>query len=299
MKIIQSFWTKPFLRSSNSLIDARLNGGWTSRKYNYFSWALSCLQLLKYYKEVELVTDDLGRFLLIDQMQLPYTGVSVGLNDLDDQEPGLWALGKIYAYQLQDGPFLHVDNDIFIWKEFADRITNAPLSAQNRESNSSLYAETFREVCEKFTYLPSFLRSQNGAPSLSCSNVGIVGGNAVGFFKEYTAEAFKFVEENANAIRKNIGSMNTAYLNIIYEQLFFLHLAAERAIPVTYLFPEHDNIPRHLGLFHKAEQNDQFVHCLGTYKQNRIVYEILELKLKSLYPDYYYRILDLLANAEL
>src|SRR5215213_9355428 len=105
MKIVQSFWTKPFLQAGEFLIDSRMNGGWLDRKYNYFSWALSCLQLRKYYSEVELVTDNLGKFILIDCMQLPYTKVVVRLNEIDHYDSSLWALGKIFAYSLQTTPF--------------------------------------------------------------------------------------------------------------------------------------------------------------------------------------------------
>jgi hypothetical protein len=98
MKIIQSFWTKPFLQSPD-LQDSRMNGGWPARKYNYFSWALSCLQLCRYYQNVELVTDDLGKFILIEKLKLPYTSVKTELNRINDYNAGLWALGKICAYR--------------------------------------------------------------------------------------------------------------------------------------------------------------------------------------------------------
>jgi hypothetical protein len=299
MKILQSFWTKPFLQSTASLKDARLNGGWPSRKYNYFSWALSCLQLLKYYRQVELVTDDLGKFLLIDKLQLPYTGVNVELNALDNYHPGLWALGKIYAYQLQESPFLHVDNDIFIWKEFDERITHAALTAQNRESNSAVYAETFHDIYRQFKYMPPCLRELEGAPTIPCSNTGIIGGTAGSFFKGYAEEIFAFLQENSDQIRDNIQNVNTAYLNVIYEQVIFLQLAKDKGLDITYLFPDNHDIPKYLGLFHAAGRNQGFVHCLGTYKLNRIVYEVLEVKLKTLYPEYYYRILDLMSSSEI
>ena len=97
MKIVQSFWTKPFLSGGKGMAGTRLNGGWPEKKFNYFSWALSCLQLRKYYDNVQLVTDDLGKELLIEKMQLPYSSVTTDLNQLDKYNANLWALGKICA----------------------------------------------------------------------------------------------------------------------------------------------------------------------------------------------------------
>jgi hypothetical protein len=299
MKIIQSFWTKPFLQSGDSLKDSRLNGGWPARKYNYFSWALSCLQIARYYKEIELITDDLGKFLLIDKMELPYSGVSVELNKLEKYNAGLWALGKILAYKLQQVPFLHVDSDIFIWNEFDDRITKGSLIAQNKEAAIDRYSETFNEVCRKFDYVPGYLKELEGSKYISCSNAGIMGGTDIPFFQNYTQEVFYFLNENSASIEQNIRSMNSAYINVVYEQIAFNQLARKSGKEITYLFPDDMDTPRNIGFFHESDNHAGFVHCLGTYKQNRLVHELLEIKLKTLYPDYYERIMGLINSSEI
>lgn len=299
MKIIQSFWTKPFLKSADSLKDSRLNGGWPARKYNYFSWALSCLQLRKFYPEVELITDELGEFLLIDKLGLPYTNVIADMNKLDHHHPGLWALGKIYAYSIQEKPFLHVDSDIFIWNGFEDRIINAGLTAQNLESQSPVYVETFHEICEKFNYVPPYIRGLSGVKNIACSNAGILGGTDIAFFKHYTNEIFRFLNENYDYILNNVHRLNTAYMNVVYEQIFFLKLAHLANKEITYLFPDCIDFPDYVGYFHAAEKNGGYMHCLGVFKQGKHVCSMLELKLKTLYPEYYYRILDLLSSSEI
>ncbi|WP_133054510.1 DUF6734 family protein [Niastella populi] len=298
MKIIQSFWTRPFLQSPN-LQDSRMNGGWPARKYNYFSWALSCLQLCRYYSNVELVTDDLGKFILIEKLKLPYTNVNTDLNRINNYNAGLWALGKIYAYSLQESPFLHVDSDIFIWNAFDDRIVKAPLTAQNKEHQSLDYTQTFNEICRKFPYVPDYLKELEGRQYVFCSNAGILGGTDIGFFKAYTNEIFRFIDENNDCIEENIVNMNSAYLNVIYEQVIFSQFAQKTNKEITFLFPYDIDIPKYIGFFHEADRNAGFVHCLGTYKQNRQVYRTLEMKMKTLYPDYYHLILELIDSSEL
>ncbi len=106
MKIIQSFWSKPSYKKKNVKLHDRNNGGWTDKKYNYFSWALSCLQFRKYYDDVELITDEIGYNILIEKLKLPYTKVDVCLDKINHYHEDLWALGKIYAYSIQNTPFI-------------------------------------------------------------------------------------------------------------------------------------------------------------------------------------------------
>ena len=71
-------------------------------------WALSCLQLRKYYPEVVLYTDKVGAEMLIDTLKLPYTEVACEFDKFNDIHKDLWALPKIHAYASQHTPFLHV-----------------------------------------------------------------------------------------------------------------------------------------------------------------------------------------------
>lgn len=299
MKIVQSCWTKPFLQLGDMLMDTRLNGGWPARRYNYFSWALSCLQLRKFYPEVELVTDDLGKFLLIEKLRLPYTKVSLDLNDLSGYNPALWALGKIKAYSVQATPFLHVDNDVFIWKAFDDRIGTASLVAQNLETTIQDTVRTLNEVCKRFAHVPSCLSTLDGLPAIHYSNAGVLGGADVAFFNLYTARVFDFIHRNLLSIDQHVEDLNLAYVNVIYEQVMFNQLAKLSGNCITYLFPEATDIPRNIGFFHEAVNFGGYMHCSGTFKKNRLIYETLELKLRMDHPEYYQLILDQLDSSEI
>jgi hypothetical protein len=299
MKIVQSFWTKPFLNLENTLMDTRFNGGWPGRRYNYFSWALSCLQLRKFYTDVELVTDDLGKFLLIEKIGLPYTNVSLELNKLSGYNSGLWALGKIKAYSIQETPFLHVDNDVFIWNAFDHCIHDASLVAQNLETTIEEAARTLDEVVRRFSYIPPYLKQLEGSKAVHYSNAGVLGGADISFFAHYTGEIFDFIHRNRQSIDEHIESLNLAWVNVIYEQMIFNQLAKLSGNSITHLFPEATDIPRDIEHFHAAHHFGGYMHCCGSAKRNRLVYEMLDIKLRTGYPDYYERIMDQLAYSEI
>ena len=153
MKIVHSFWSKPCTVKGHNQFD----GGWLHKQYNYMSWALSCLQFRKYYDKVELVTDKKGKEIFIDQLKLPYTKVEVVLDDLNDYHPQLWALGKIYCYEMQNEPFIHADGDVFVWERFDKTFEEAPLVAQHLEVGFNYYYRLLNQIKEHFEYISSFL----------------------------------------------------------------------------------------------------------------------------------------------
>jgi hypothetical protein len=108
MNAVWSFWSKPFLKSQKSM--------WCSEKQHLLSWILSVQQARKFFGKTVLFTDDYGAKMLVDGLQLDFDVVSTALNTLNDHDPKWWALGKIYTYGSQNDPFIHIDNDVFLWK---------------------------------------------------------------------------------------------------------------------------------------------------------------------------------------
>lgn len=123
MKIIQTFWTGHSKIGDNPF---DLKAGWLSCEYHWMSWALSCLQLKKFYSNIELITDSIGKKILIDTFNLPYSSVSTALeNSLDKYPAELWSLAKIFSYSIQKEQFIHVDGDVFLWQSLDDKFENA------------------------------------------------------------------------------------------------------------------------------------------------------------------------------
>src|ERR1035437_7473627 len=145
MKIVQSFWSKPFLSKNTNIFD-RAKGGGISEKMFYMSTALSCLMLRKFYDDVTLITDEFGKHMLIDVLGLPYTNVIVELDKINHYDENFWALGKIYAYSIQDKPFLHVDSDVFIWKLFDESLLKKDVIFQNYEENVYYYKNICKQI---------------------------------------------------------------------------------------------------------------------------------------------------------
>ena len=149
MKIIQSCW------SCNRPNLLEFNAGWLTPEYNLMSWALSCLQMNKYYDNLVLYADPVSARTLIDELHLPYTTVRCELEKLNKFNPELWALPKIYTYSKQEEPFLHVDADVFIWKPFDIDLLSSNLIAQNMEIATDYYENVMFSLEKNLKFLPN------------------------------------------------------------------------------------------------------------------------------------------------
>lgn len=296
MKIVQSFWSKPSFKSTDLNNSDRGSGGWPHRKYFYMSWALSCLQFRQYYDNVELVTDVRGYDLLIDKLQLPYTATKIVLDDLNHYDQDLWAIGKIYTYNLQEEPFLHADCDTFIWRKLPEHLENAELVAQNFECGFNHYENILEQIMHEFHSIPEVLsHSKAKHNNVLAVNAGILGGKDLNFFKKYAAAAMSFINGNYDSL----GKINIGLFNIIFEQFLFHAMAERNGIKIEYLLKNVNPTYEGLAQFIDAPTKLSFIHALSTFKKSPMICDSMEFWLHTKYPEYYYRIMQLFRTLQI
>lgn len=292
MKILQTFWTGPTDVNKENLLS--MKAGWLSCEYHWMSWALSCLQAKSVFGSVNLVTDKAGKELLVDLLQLPYTNVSTALEGtLNHYHPSLWALAKIYTYSTQTEPFLHLDGDVYLLHKPNDTLLNAPLIAQNLDKNLPFYADILNQINDHLSFIPeSFSRKNFENKDVYASNAGLLGGHDLSFFKEYSRQAFEFIDKN----KPDLHEINPVILNLIFEQYLFCLLANESNITISYYKgPVEDPVFKDYIRF-EDYPHMQMVHPVGSFKQYPHVCDHLTKTLRKDYPEYYYRIINLLRN---
>jgi hypothetical protein len=293
MKILQTFWTGPPGTHKKNLLS--IKAGWLSCEYHWMSWALSCLQAKSIFGSVNLVTDKAGKEIVVELLQLPYTNVSTALEGkLDHYPPSLWALAKIYTYSTQTEPFLHLDGDVYLWQKPTQNVLDSPLLAQNLDKNLPFYAEILNQINDHLSFIPkSFSKNNYEHPNVYASNAGLLGGHDLAFFKEYSRQAFEFIDKNKADLEK----INPGSLNLIFEQYLFCQLARELNIPVSYYKgPVEDPVFKDYIRF-EDYPHLQMVHPVGGFKQYAHLCDHLAKTLRKDYPEYYYRIINLVRNA--
>jgi hypothetical protein len=291
MRIVQTFWTKP-----------GLSMGWMDKQFNLMSWSLSCLQLRKFYNEVELYTDDLGKRVLIDILKLPYTRVHTTLNELN-LPPYLWAIPKIHVYGLQESPFLHVDGDVYIWEKLKIEESSG-LICQNKDvslDQNSYYARILANVLKQFKdclHKPGWLNFFEPS-NVEGLNAGIFGGTDLSFFKTHCKTAFDFIKDYLSIIERLHSPQN---VNILIEQVLARVLALSNNIAYTSLLPDQQFGDMHdknmhssyiaLNHFGVSPLGNKYIHLPGLIKWNLQTCKMIARRLLLDYPLVYQKITD-------
>lgn len=299
MKVLQTFWSKPLFNSDMTIISNRANAGWRNYRYTLLSMAYSCLTISKYYPNIHLYTDDYGLNLLYNILRLPYHDIHTNLNSIDNIDESFWAYGKIITYAEQEEPFIHIDNDIFLWNRLPKYIEEAKLSCQSMEMINKYaltdYLSTIKYIRKHIPQAPHYIRNSR---CTAAANLGIYGCNALEFNHYYCEEVKKTVREMYDGMIQS--GKNRGRFNVIFEQLVFTELAEKENIPITCLVKsgDIDELVKYCSI-ETAQQESKYAHCLGILKRYVYVCEQIEYRMKYEYPTYYSRILDFLRDSEL
>jgi hypothetical protein len=254
------------------------------------------LRLREYYDEVELVTDSLGKELLIDELKLPYTSVKVVLDDINGYPWQFWAIAKLISYSLQDKPFIHIDGDIFISKPFTESLEKAAIISQNLEVNFDCYHSAMKAIIKTQNYLPTEIKDYLSQTNhILASNMGIFGGNNIDFIKQFSKEALHFAQEYFTYA----SDKDFQFFNCVFEQFLLICMAQKSKIDIDYFTKDTEQFSDYkpISQFNKMGSNDlNYVHLVGSFKRQLSKCNTLSSVLKKEYPEYHRRVNQILGE---
>jgi hypothetical protein len=283
MRAVWSFWSKPFHAFKGRI--------WQTPLHHLLSWGLSVQLASKHYPETVLVTDKAGKALLVDRLGLSFTHVSTELERLRKVDVGWWAVGKIVAYSLQTESFVHLDNDVFLWKPLPQRLVQSPVFSQCPENFHTAEewsgpAHVERAFAQHGLTLPAeweWSRS-HGGDRFREDNCGIVGGTRTDFLRYFANLALDVVMNPQNAPAWARLPEKEGY-NMIVEQ-FLLGACLDyhrfhpdspyRGISMRYLFPSFEQ-----SFDEQNAARAGFTHLLGDAKSHPYIAGRLEERIKS------------------
>jgi Family of unknown function (DUF6734) len=289
MRAVWSFWSKPFAARKGSI--------WREPRHHLMAWGLSLSLARRHFSETVLVTDSQGKALLVDGLGLRFDTISTSLDRLAGADPGWWALGKLFAYSIQDRPFIHIDTDVFLWKALPASLLSAPVFAQCPEQHALDQAWCGpREIESLFerhgASLPvewEWASSRNTA-SFREENCGILGGDRVDFLRYYAEAAIRLVTDPAHRELWNELPEKGGF-NMMIEQFFLaacldfhrIHPQSKfRGIQMRYLFPTWAE-----AFNQETSSRLGYTHLMGDMKTHPAVAERLERRVASLDPAFH------------
>lgn len=294
MKAVWSFWSKPF--------QAHHHWAWASEKHHLLAWVLSVETAKQHYPDTWLITDDAGARLLVDGIGLQFARVSTELNALDQLDPDWWGMGKIYAYRIQREPFVHIDNDVFLWKRLPARLEHAAVFAQCPEpfANFAHYQpeqleQSLRQGHE--CWLPAewhWYRHNRNRRGVCC---GILGGNHVALINQYADASFRLVSDPHN--QKALQALPNKYMHMLTVEQYMLVAFVEYRKARATLPSSNIDIECLFGSMADAWNpryavQTGFTHLAGGAKMNPRFTERLENRVRQDYPKLYERCIQYL-----
>ncbi|MEO1053124.1 MAG: DUF6734 family protein [Bacteroidota bacterium] len=289
MRIVQTFWTGQDNPDPEVLVTQ--SGGWLSAEYHWMSWAFSCLQLRQFYSEVELYTDEAGKRLLMDILELPYTKVHVTHKDMPAVPNGAWAMAKVFTYSLQEQPFLHADGDVYIWKPFPETLLDASLIAQNKEVKFPFYDRILANIYTHFERIPDIVKQfLDETKKMYAYNAGILGGNDLEAIKNYTNASFELLAQN----EQTWYAIEPGDLNFIAEQFIFTCVAKSTDTAVgTLLAPmQWENNYKSTAMLDQAPFGISYAHIISNFKKEPYICDHLSRHLLVYYPEMHAKVLS-------
>lgn len=186
-----------------------------------YTTALAVQCASRHFKEVYMVSSDWG-VEMFKEVGLPVTKYTNSINKMKEVSPYFWAYGKMIAYCEQNKPFVHIDNDVFLWDKLPERILKADLCFQSHEpmdEESFKYYHILREP-----WLNAPVRPQKIVDNEVYDfayNCGICGGHNLKFFKEWKecSEEYIFAKKNHKTFFKDFEDI-LIHQNLFHEQYF-------------------------------------------------------------------------------
>lgn len=255
----------------------KVNGGFKSKKDLASTLTLSVLESKKQFKEVNFYTNKFGKDL-VDYYEIPFDNVFVVLDKFDKiLHPNLWAYIKIYVYNLQKEPFIHIDNDVILWDKIPESYNKYDLYFQNKEHLST--HQGYKGLLEKASKFPVVNQDIIDCKPDFAYNCGVVAGKDLELINEWHSivEEFIFSKGNEKSWEK---TKDKHSMNHLFEQYFIsclIHLKGNK------------NIGTLLGDdFYKSALSDfKMSHLWGPAKREQRVMNKISQRLNRDYPNYY------------
>lgn len=218
--------------------------GWNNQKASDFllnTYKLSANLILKHYGEVSLITDSVSKKYF---EHMPFTSVDTILDEfkISKEYEKVWSLGKIFIYKylsLKGSPFIHIDNDVFLWKPLPIKLIKSNLFAQSAETKIDYFyrLNDFYKRCPR-KYIAQYNRP-NYAP-----NAGIIGGSNLGFIYKYSSSALEMVLDPINKKFWTEDNFGATWRKAVYAEQYYLAACSEYyQEKINFLFNEGDFSP--------------------------------------------------------
>lgn len=259
-------------------IEGQESAGFNSTKELAYFLSLSVEYSRKNFKQVELVTNDYGKQILISKYKIPFTSVNTALNKLDIHKD-LWAFAKIVSYSLQKKPFVHIDLDVILWESIPSSLLKSKIFFQHKDTFAMQPGYKYLVSAVEGTTISYFCKEKGIQHAHNC---GVVGVNDLSLTAKWLAMANDFIFNESNKHFWN-KLENKGQMNYLFEQYFISCICKGENI-------NPDVLLKNFSYNSVEKPSFKMTHLWGDSKKKPAEMNRIKARLKKEYPEVYDRV---------
>lgn len=224
------------------------------------TFAIHCAS--QHFKKIKFITNDFGleTFKKIGLDKL-ITDFDLSFNQFNNLEKYFWGFTKIHAYNQLKEPFVHIDNDFFVF-DVPYKLKNCEFGFQSKEVfDQDFYRYYFEliEIMKTAQFKPQIIIDN---PVTFAQNCGIVAcNNRFDIIEEWYQLASDYIFKNKQHLL-NFKPDYKIHLNLLHEQYFISSLLEKHGIEKDKIFHYFsDN-----NFYQATQKGNRFTHLWGTVK---------------------------------
>jgi hypothetical protein len=304
MKIVQSLYTGCFLNNDTQNLNSVVTpSGYIQKKLYWYTWISSLFSFLEKGYKVQLVTDDVGKEILVDKLGLPYSDVNLSLNELHSVTKKCWAAGKIKAYSIQTEPFLHFDNDAFFTKPIP-KVTNPIFVQEIRErvlSYNDIVSNSAKDIVlygldDIPSQLTNYVKNYKENQYYNSVVAGVIGGNDIELLNKYSTTIYNFIYKNGRKFDELLENKHPEYATLcmsLLEEQMLVEFVKEKYGDINQIQSVlgHNKVNTPVAEIEQRSVETGYVHFMNRIKNGQdiraIQYRTRFIKrTEDLYPEY-------------
>jgi len=281
IKYVHSMWSSPATKNN---FDNNFDVKYLNK--NFYSYFLSVLLVKKMGYEIELYCDE-NTYEIYSL--IPYDKINVIDFDSDGVSSKFWIWGKIKTHSLMKEPYVHIDGDVFLFRDIiGDRLTNGEYSVvvQSLENNKTI------PYGFETSYLSStgpFIKNSYGVNwekyNFEAYNCGVIGFSDLKLKDEYTSKSKEILIDLSTNSEFDDNRKKYSGMFLIAEQSLLLNILNEKNVKPLEILPI-DEIEKRNYNWYSLADSVGYCHMWAYSKYRPEIIDKIKFKILKYFPEH-------------
>ena len=281
MKYIHSIWSTPSLGNN---FDNAYDVKYLNK--NFYSYLFSTLLIKKLGYSIELYCDKKAEDIF---SLIPYDKIHIVDFDSDGISSKFWIWGKIKTHILMSEPYIHIDGDVFLFRDIiGDKLnTEYKVVVQSVENNLTIGNDNFSNIYSR-SKNPFINLGHNikwNKYDLNAYNCGVIGFSDLTLKDIYASKVKEILIDISNKSDFMTDRNKYEGMFLIAEQSLLYYILEENNIKPLEIIPLEEIKKRNYNWFPIAEEIG-YAHLWGYTKYKDSVIEKIKYKIYKYFPNY-------------